>query len=219
MANQDLVYDITKVPDNQVTKQAIYARVGDGGLKAVTVKLVSNGGNYDLTGINVVFEGVKADDTHIIDNNGGTVLDPQGGIFRYVFPPQAFTVKGDYKQAFFKLMRGDQVDTTVDVAIHVDSNIVEMGINSKDYLSDYEALIADVQAKYEASLKDLLTQENNFATQINGIQTAAKNAQDAIDNLNVQIKAGNIVKTSDLDTKLAPFDTVISYDPNQRKLV
>lgn len=219
MANQDLVYDITKVPDKQVTQEAIYARVGDGGLKAVTTKLISNGGDYNLTGINVVFEGVKADDTHIIDKNGGIVLDPQGGIFRYVFPPQAFTAKGDYQQAFFKLMRGDQVDTTVDVAIHVGSNIVEMGINSKNYLSDYEALVTAIQAKYEASLKKLLTQENDFATQIKGVQVAAKNAQDAIDNLNVQIKNDQFVKVTDLDAKLALFDTVISYDPIHRKLV
>ena len=39
MANQELVYDITKQPNLQPAQQAIYARVGDGGLKTVTVKL------------------------------------------------------------------------------------------------------------------------------------------------------------------------------------
>lgn len=42
MANQELVYDITKQPNLQSVQQAIYARVGDGGLKSVTVQLNSN---------------------------------------------------------------------------------------------------------------------------------------------------------------------------------
>ncbi len=73
MANQDLVFDISKAHLEQINQQLIIGRVGDGGLKAVTVSVISNGTPYDLTGKTVSFEGLKPDGTHIIDTNGGIV--------------------------------------------------------------------------------------------------------------------------------------------------
>lgn len=43
MANQDLFYDITKQGTSQEKQQYLVTRVGDGGLKTVTVTVWSNG--------------------------------------------------------------------------------------------------------------------------------------------------------------------------------
>lgn len=191
MANQDLVYDITKVPELQVKQQTLYARVGDGGLKAVTVRVLSNQADYNLTGLEPRFEGVKADGTRIIDQNGGIVLDPQGGIFRYVFPKQAFTAKGDYVQAFFVLMRGNQVDSTIDLNIKVQANQVEFGINSKDYFTEYDQLIKKVTDKEENFEKNL---DQRFVISTDRI----KSAEDRMDALEARFKATDYVSHSEL---------------------
>lgn len=61
MANQDLFYDMTKLGTAQEKQQHLITRVGDGGLKTVTVTVWSNGTPYNLTGLTPVFEGVKPD--------------------------------------------------------------------------------------------------------------------------------------------------------------
>ncbi|WGF86025.1 phage baseplate upper protein [Lactiplantibacillus plantarum] len=195
MANQELVYDITKQPNLQPAQQAIYARVGDGGLKTVTVKLNANNYPYDLTGKHVNFEGVKADSTRIIDTSGGIVLDPQGGIFRYVFPAQTFTARGRFQQAFFKVMLGDKVDTTIDVVVDVSPNLVEFGINSESYLSEYEQLISELKDKQQTFLTDLGQKVDLSKTQL-------QNISDRLDNIKTQLATNDVVSKTEFNSKL-----------------
>ena len=61
MANQDLFFDITKQGTEQEKQQYIISRVGDGGLKAITITVYSNGRPYNITDLTPVFEGVKPD--------------------------------------------------------------------------------------------------------------------------------------------------------------
>lgn len=195
MANQELVYEITKQQNLQPAQQAIYARVGDGGLKVVTVQLKSNNYPYDLTGKNVTFEGVKPDGTRIIDTSGGVVLDPQGGIFRYAFPAQTFTARGQFQQAFFKVMLGDKVDTTIDVEVNVSPNLVEFGINSESYLSEYEQLISELKDKQKAFLADL-SEQNDLS------KTQQQNISDRLDNIKTQLESIDIVSKIEFNAKL-----------------
>ena len=195
MANQELVYEITKQQNLQPAQQAIYARVGDGGLKIVTVQLKSNNYPYDLTGKNVSFEGVKPDGTRIIDNSGGIVLDPQGGIFRYAFPAQTFTARGQFQQAFFKVMLGDNVDTTIDVEVNVSPNLVEFGINSESYLSEYEQLISELKDKQQTFLTDLGEQSDLSKAQL-------QNISDRLDNIKIQLASSDIVSKTEFNAKL-----------------
>lgn len=195
MANQELVYEITKQQNLQPAQQAIYARVGDGGLKIVTVQLKSNNYPYDLTGKNVAFEGVKPDGTRIIDTSGGIVLDPQGGIFRYAFPAQTFTARGQFQQAFFKVMLGDKVDTTIDVMVNVSPNLVEFGINSESYLSEYEQLISELKDKQQTFLTDLGQQADLSKAQL-------QNISDRLDNIKIQLATSDVVSKIEFNTKL-----------------
>ena len=43
----------------------------------------------------------------------------QREVFRYILPQQASTAEGDYQQAFFKLKRGEQTDSTIEVQMRV----------------------------------------------------------------------------------------------------
>ena len=218
MANQDLFFDITKVPELQVKQQAIYGRVGDGGLKATTVKLVSNGPDYDLTGLTPVFEGVKPDGTHIIDTTGGTILDPQGGVFRYVFPTAAFSAKGDYAQAFFKLMRGDQVDSTVEITIHVAANLVEMGINSDHFITEYSKMLAELDAQAENFKKELIQKHTDWNNSI--AEALAKMGELAAkqDTLETRLNANDVISHSDLEKALNVYNNAVLLDTTTEKL-
>ena len=74
MANQELSFDITKLGNQQEKQQYIVSRVGDGGLKAITISVTSNGTPYNITDLTPIFEG-KPDGERIIDTTGGIVLN------------------------------------------------------------------------------------------------------------------------------------------------
>ncbi|KAJ80426.1 protein of unknown function [Enterococcus faecalis] len=219
MANQELVFEITKQAEMQIPQQYVTGRLGDGGLKAVTVKVLSNQLPYDLTGLSGKFLGMKADGKRLIDDAGFVILDAHQGVFRYVFPPEAFTFEGEYQEAFFKLYRGEQCDTTLSLQINVLPNKIEMGINSTDYISDYEKLIRELNEKTEVFLKKLADKENSFEEQVKVIQGEVKNLQDAIANLEEKIKSDDLVTNKELEEKLAKFNCMIAYDTNQREIL
>lgn len=123
------------------------------------------------------------------------MLDPQGGIFRYVFPPQTFTSRGQFRQAFFKVMLGDKVDTTIDVVVDVSPNLVEFGINSESYLSEYEQLISELKDKQQTFLTDLGQQAALSKGQL-------QNISDRLDNIKIQLATSDVVSKTELSTKL-----------------
>ncbi|WP_423367477.1 phage baseplate upper protein [Melissococcus plutonius] len=162
MAKYDLYFDLANNQDEQISQQLIAGRVGDNGLRTAIVKVDYNRTSYNLTGLSVFFEGLTPDGRHIIDKQNGLVLDPQNGVFRYAFPEEAFAIQGDYKQAFFKLMLGDKAISTMEFAIHIRENLVELGINSKEYLSEYEQLIKQLKQKFNLTKKEIEAVETEF---------------------------------------------------------
>lgn len=123
------------------------------------------------------------------------MLDPQGGIFRYVFPAQTFTARGRFQQAFFKVMLGDKVDTTIDVVVDVSPNLVEFGINSESYLSEYEQLISELKDKQQTFLTDLGQKVDLSKTQL-------QNISDRLDNIKTQLATNDVVSKTEFNTKL-----------------
>lgn len=181
MANQDLFYDITKQGTSQEKQQYLVTRVGDGGLKTVTVTVWSNGTPYNLHGLTPLFEGVKPDGEKIIDTRGAIVLDPVNGVFRYTFPHQASTAEGEYRQAFFKLKRGEQTDSTLEVKINVLKNMVEFGINSESYFTEYQQKIAELEEKINTYLEELKTKAAGTEAQVEANATLAKALKQQLD--------------------------------------
>lgn len=149
MSNQYLSFDVSKSSDKQ---QLIIGRRGDNSLKFVTITLWNgqDGKPYNLIDKQVIFEGIKPDGTRIIDTSGILLLNPINGLFRYTFNEQSFSSVGNYQQAFFKVTSSDGSlqEATLDLNISVQENMVEFGINSDNYLSEYNQLIADVKNKF-----------------------------------------------------------------------
>jgi hypothetical protein len=196
MANQDLFFDITKQGTEQEKQQYIVSRVGDGGLKAITITVWSNGRPYNLTDLTPVFEGVKPDGEKIIDTTGGIVLDPRNGVFRYVFPQQASTAEGEYQQAFFKLKRGEQTDSTLEVKVNVLKNRVEFGINSESYFTEYQKELERLRTVITDGIRILEEQAEGTKTKIEGQASTAKA-------LDLQIKAlQSAIDSKELITRL-----------------
>lgn len=153
MSNQYLSFDVTK---QSAPQQLITGRQGDSQLKFVTMLFWDGDKNvpYDLTGKRVAFEALKPDNTHIVDYEGITVLDAPAGLVRYSFNEQIFSVAGTMQQAFFKITHTDSnknviADSTLEVTINILENRVEFGINSKDYLSEYDDLTTQVKKKFD----------------------------------------------------------------------
>lgn len=160
MSNQYLSFDVTKqsAPQTLVT-----GRQGDSQLKNITVSLWDGENDlpYDLTVRKILFEALKPDQTRVIDAADITILDAKNGLFRYQFHDQVFTASGDMIQAFFKIVHEDNgqtiTDSTLDFSIKILENRVEQHIKSFDYLSEYDALIKNVEQKfadYEATVKN-----------------------------------------------------------------
>lgn len=216
----DLYFDLNKNQTEQPSQQLITARVGDGGLRAITVKVTENGIDKNISGMTPVFEGLTADGHHIIDKGNSLVLDPQSGVFRYIPPKEVFAVKGNYQQAFFKLMRDDQTDSTLEFTINVMDNKVEFGINSKDYVSDYQLLVQQLQQEHKNAMQDLTDSFNKYLDELKAMNqdyeaSIAKEQQSLTDlttktdNLKTQIDNMDVVKNTEYTAKMAQIDGLL----------
>ena len=202
MSNQYLSFDVTK---QSTPQQLITGRQGDSQLKFISVLLWDGEKNipYDLTGKQVAFESLKPDNNHIVDYEGITILDAPHGLFRYSFNEQVFAVAGKMQQAFFKITHTDKdnqviTDSTLELAINILENRVEFGINSTDYLSEYDDLIAQVKKKF-----------NDYADAVKQNIGDVAQAHADIEALVKQIADNQIVKQTDFENyknKLGVFD-------------
>lgn len=197
MSNQYLSFDVTK---QSAPQQLITGRQGDSQLKFVSVLLWDGNNNipYDLTGKQIVFEALKPDGTHIVDYNGITILDAPHGLFRYSFSEQVFSVAGTMQQAFFKITHTDKdsqviADSTLEVAINILENRVEFGINSTDYLSEYDDLIEKVKKKFD-----------DYATTVQDSIDKAQSLHDQI------VKYTNLINSNSVVTK-SEFGTASNF--------
>lgn len=203
MANQDLFFDITKQGTEQEKQQYIISRVGDGGLKAITITVYSNGRPYNITDLTPVFEGVKPDGERIIDTTGGLVLDPRNGVFRYILPQQASTAEGDYQQAFFKLKRGEQTDSTLEVKLRVLKNKVEFGINSESYFTEYQAELERLKNTVNNGVEELNRKSEQVGAKINGQVETAKALTTQLEALQSSVSSNQLVTKLDLNKQIS----------------
>ena len=190
----------------------IEARQYDSGMRQVLVKVYKGDGSkdsqfvpMDLTGVNPVFEGVLPDGTHrIYDNTNATVLDAQGGLFRYDFPAQAFPVAGSYKQSFFRLMKNGQSVATLEFNVQVMADKVISGLVPADYITPFndlysklETIVANAngdlekfKADWDTKLQSLIDQ---YGKDFDSLQEIITRLQDRIADIAAQVKANNVV--------------------------
>ena len=160
----------------------VQARQYEDNLRQVFVEITNEDGSaYDLTGANVLFEGILPDNEHKILDNSHVVFyeDPTTGKFRFDMPAQAFSVAGQYKQAFFRVMKNYRNIATLEFKFEVLADMVVTGMVARDYISPLEEffnVIKDEQIKDSAELKkivdDKVVEITNLMTALNQTNTA-----------------------------------------------
>lgn len=150
----------------------VQARQYEDNLRQVFVEITNEDGSaYDLTGANVLFEGILPDNEHKILDNSHVVFyeDPTTGKFRFDMPAQAFSVAGQYKQAFFRVMKDYRNIATLEFKFEVLADMVISGLVARDYLSpleDFFNAIKDEQTKDSAELKKIVDDKINEITDL-----------------------------------------------------
>ena len=187
----------TFTPDYDKTNW-VQARQYEDSLRQVFVEITNEDGSaYDLTGANVLFEGILPDNEHKILDNSHVVFyeDPTTGKFRFDMPAQAFSVAGQYKQAFFRVMKDYRNIATLEFKFEVLADMVVTGLVPRDYISPLEDLfntIKEEETKNVAELKkivddkineitDLMTTLNQTNTATLGELNSAKTALSALE--------------------------------------
>lgn len=160
----------------------VQARQYEDSLRQVFVEITNEDGSaYDLTGANVLFEGILPDNEHKILDNSHVVFyeDPTTGKFRFDMPAQAFSVAGQYKQAFFRVMKDYRNIATLEFKFEVLADMVVAGLVPRDYISPLEDLfntIKEAETKNVVDLKkivdDKINEINNLMTTLNQTNTA-----------------------------------------------
>lgn len=150
----------------------VQARQYEDSLRQVFVEITNEDGSaYDLTGANVLFEGILPDNEHKILDNSHVVFyeDPTTGKFRFDMPAQAFSVAGQYKQAFFRVMKDYRNIATLEFKFEVLADMVVTGMVARDYISPLEDLfntIKEEETKNVAELKKIIDEKINEITDL-----------------------------------------------------
>ncbi|MGK4098950.1 phage baseplate upper protein [Ligilactobacillus salivarius] len=180
----------------------VQARQYEDSLRQVFVEITNEDGSaYDLTGANVLFEGILPDNEHKILDNSHVVFyeDPTTGKFRFDMPAQAFSVAGQYKQAFFRVVKDYRNIATLEFKFEVLADIVVTGLVPRDYISPLDDLfntIKETEIKNVAELKKIVDEKINeitdLMTTLNQTNTATlaelNNAKAALSALEGKIK-------------------------------
>lgn len=150
----------------------VQARQYEDGLRQVFVEITNEDGSpYNLTGANVLFEGVLPDNEHKILDNEHAVFyeDPTSGKFRFDLPAQAFAVAGQYKQSFFRVMKGYKNVATLEFKFQVLADWVISGLEPSDYISplnEFFNTIKETETKNVAELKNIVDEKINEITNL-----------------------------------------------------
>ena len=161
----------TFTPDYDKTNW-VQARQYEDSLRQVFVEITNEDGSaYDLTGANVLFEGILPDNEHKILDNSHVVFyeDPTTGKFRFDMPAQAFSVAGQYKQAFFRVVKDYRNIATLEFKFEVLADMVVTGLVPRDYISPLEDLfntIKEEETKNVAELKKIVDEKINEITDL-----------------------------------------------------
>ncbi|MGK4078160.1 BppU family phage baseplate upper protein [Ligilactobacillus salivarius] len=191
----------------------VQARQYEDSLRQVFVEITNEDGSaYDLTGANVLFEGILPDNEHKILDNSHVVFyeDPTTGKFRFDMPAQAFSVAGQYKQAFFRVVKDYRNIATLEFKFEVLADIVVTGLVPRDYISPLDDLfntIKETEIKNVAELKKIVDEKINeitdLMTTLNQTNTATLSelnaAKTALEALEEKIKQDGLFTQAEAD--------------------
>lgn len=176
-----------------------------------------DGGPVNLSGANLILEGILPDREHrIVGNTVMTVIGaPEEGNCRMSLPASAFAVAGNYVASFFRLIRDHQSIATLEFNFQVVSDPILNGIKAEDYLPEYYAIrdkILALQEQLQNSNDDLINTMNqkfqnqlaDWTKQLQTVLTTAQNLQTQMDALEGTIKSNQVVTVPELQGYVMP---------------
>lgn len=167
-------------------KNWVQGRQYEDSLRQVFVEIINeDGSSFDLTGANIIFEGILPDNEHKIIDNSHAVFyeDPTSGKFRFDLPAPAFAVAGQYKQAFFRVTKGYRNLATLEFKFEVLSDMVISGLIPRDYISPLEDFFNQINDELLADKTKLGKVVENFKTETQNLYDTLKNQSDSLGTL------------------------------------
>lgn len=191
----------------------VQGRQYEDSLRQVFIEITNEDGSaFDLTGTNIMFEGILPDNEHKVLDNSHAVYytDPTTGKVRFDLPKQAFSIAGQYKQAFFRIYRDYRNIATLEFKFEVLADMVVSGLVPRDYISPLDDLfntIKETETKNVAELKKIVDEKINeitdLMTTLNQTNTATlselNGAKTALETLEEKIKQDGLFTQSEAD--------------------
>ena len=177
----------------------VKARRGENRMRFVNLALTTDGAPVDLTGTTVTFNGLTAGNTKVIINV--TTDDATKGYITVVFPKNAFSAPGWYKEAYISITKptADPASiTTASFRIKVFDNVDLSAEDAENVITVLDStlgkLVDDTKKTLDKAIVDMTgqfsaTQDNINAMneQLGGINTTLTNTQNAINNLSLNM--------------------------------
>lgn len=155
--------------------QWVQGRIGDDQLKQVFVNITEGEGNTpkDVAGMFLAFVGIIHDKDgrphRVVDYKHSTTIDVEHGRFRFDFPDQAFTVAGEYQQAFFMLVKegpGGGCVATMEFDMQVMANFVFTDLVPEDYITPFNDTVDQLLAACKKFKDDTAADEAKFKQEL-----------------------------------------------------
>ena len=155
--------------------QWVQGRIGDDQLKQVFVNITEGEGNTpkDVAGMFLAFVGIIHDKDgrphRVVDYKHSTTIDVEHGRFRFDFPDQAFTVAGEYQQAFFMLIKegpGGGCVATMEFDMQVMANFVFTDLVPEDYITPFNDTVDQLLAACKKFKEDTAADEAKFKQEL-----------------------------------------------------
>ncbi|WP_278844587.1 BppU family phage baseplate upper protein [Limosilactobacillus vaginalis] len=189
-------------------KQWVQGRIGDKELKQVFVNITEGENNTpkDVAGLFLAFVGIIHDKDgrphRVVDYKHSTTIDVEHGRFRFDFPDQAFTVAGEYQQAFFMLVKegpGGGCVATMEFDMQVMANFVFTDLVPEDYITPFNDTVDQLLAACKKFKEDTAADEAKFKQELddayakfqNDTNTQFSNFKDATDDDLAKFKKAN----------------------------
>lgn len=188
--------------------QWVQGRIGDDQLKQVFVNITEGENNTpkDVAGMFLAFVGIIHDKDgrphRVVDYKHSTTIDVEHGRFRFDFPDQAFTVAGEYQQAFFMLIKegpGGGCVATMEFDMQVMANFVFTDLVPEDYITPFNDTVDQLLAACKKFKDDTAADEAKFKQELddayakfqNDTNTQFSNFKDATDDDLAKFKKAN----------------------------
>lgn len=197
------MYNLNINKSSVVPTNLIVGRVIDKPFDSIYFKIFDGQNPFNLTGCTVEFRGTTPDGKKVVSDNV-PITNSIGGEIRFTFPPNFYSAKGHFQNAYFVIKKGGYIESTNDLLINV-LNAVDFNVDDApiiiDQLDDLiQAVIDDINKQLSTVKLDIKQTQNNidtlkkdvdaykkeFATEISKMQKQLDDLAKAINQTDIQ---------------------------------